>query len=287
MTLLLHRKMTQTVENIVSNPGHALLLVAPLGAGKYAVARFLAAKLLNIPEESLDACSNLLVIAATPDKKISIDEVRNIAHFLQLKPLGKHHQKRIIIIDHAEKLTLQAQNALLKTLEEPPENVVLVLTSPSIRSLLPTIVSRVRIINIPLPSQTEIITYFSQRKLDSSDINKASLMSGGLPGLMSELLVKNADHPLVAAALQARNILKSDAFERIALVDDLAKNRQLWKDMLYIFGQMAEAAIQQGNPSKVVSNKWIRILEAANIAADQEQSSIQLKLSILNFMLSI
>ncbi len=78
--------------------------------------------------------------------KISIDKIRSLKKWLQRKPFQA--SKKIAIIEEAEKLTLPAQNAFLKTLEEPPAHSLLLLTTANYHLLLPTVVSRCHLIKI-------------------------------------------------------------------------------------------------------------------------------------------
>ena len=91
-----------------------------------------------------------------PDPSIGIDEVRQIQHFLSRKPLGG---KNTVVIHQAEKLTLPAQHALLKTLEEPPGNSEIYLITSFPDTLIPTILSRVQIISSPHLSSTSYPSY--------------------------------------------------------------------------------------------------------------------------------
>ena len=75
-------------------------------------------------------------------KNISIKQVRNLITFLSTKPYSSKH--KVIIIDPADKMTSQAQNALLKTLEEPPLYAVIILSAKKEDGLLPTVLSRCR-----------------------------------------------------------------------------------------------------------------------------------------------
>ncbi len=82
-----------------------------------------------------------------PDKSISIEEVRTVHHFLSRRPVQSEHNT--VIISHAHLLTLPAQHALLKTLEEPPGNSLIYLVTRFPDSLLPTILSRVQVVGSP------------------------------------------------------------------------------------------------------------------------------------------
>lgn len=81
-----------------------------------------------------------------PEKTIGIEDIRTIQKTLFLKPLKG--SKRAVIIKKAQRLTLQSQNALLKTLEEPPSHAILILTTEKKGSLVPTVISRCQVLEI-------------------------------------------------------------------------------------------------------------------------------------------
>lgn len=94
----------------------------------------------------------------SPEKSIGIEEIRVIQHFLSRKSLGNHNT---VIIENAHLLTLPAQHALLKTLEEPPANSLIYLVTTQPDSLLPTILSRCQISTTPYTSNMSDLTYLS------------------------------------------------------------------------------------------------------------------------------
>ncbi len=85
------------------------------------------------------------------DMTIGIEEIRKIIHLSALLPLRSAY--RGTIVHPGELLTVESQNALLKTLEEPPSRLILILTAPSVEHVLPTIASRCTVVN--LSSQSE------------------------------------------------------------------------------------------------------------------------------------
>lgn len=87
----------------------------------------------------------------TPEKgSIGIDSIRQLKSFLKNSPLQSN--QKIVLIPKADQLTLPAQNALLKTLEEPPSYAQIILGSLNTQQLLPTIISRCQVILAQLPS---------------------------------------------------------------------------------------------------------------------------------------
>lgn len=82
---------------------------------------------------------------------IAIEDIRQLQKELSLKPYS--HQIKAAFIPRAENLTVEAQNALLKTLEEPPEKTAIILSAPDSGWLLPTVVSRCQIVQLSLKPQ--------------------------------------------------------------------------------------------------------------------------------------
>lgn len=107
---------------------------------------------------------DLLVLE--PNPSITIKQVRSIEFFLSRKPIKQDYN--LVVILQADKLTLQAQNAILKTLEEPPSNSKIILLSPTQNDLIGTITSRCQLINLnsnlklSKATQTEQLNLFNQ-----------------------------------------------------------------------------------------------------------------------------
>ena len=89
-----------------------------------------------------------------PAASIGIGEIRQLQKRLALKPYSS--PLKAALIRKAEKLTLPAQNALLKTLEEPPAKSLIILTTVKSELLLPTIISRCQLIKLPAKTEIEI-----------------------------------------------------------------------------------------------------------------------------------
>lgn len=118
---------------------HSYLLTDPNRENREQAALALAQKLLQI-EHPLTSHVDLLILEAQEQSSISIESARAIREFLKNKPFQA--AAKVVIVNQAELLTLEAQNALLKTLEEPPGHSFIILTSPHEELLLPTVVSR-------------------------------------------------------------------------------------------------------------------------------------------------
>lgn len=149
--------LRRSVEN--GRVGHAYIFLGPAGVGKFTTALAFA-QALNCPAAKggeacgeCPSCRKILksnhpdVFAVRPEKdstSIKIEQMRELIRALGLKPYeGK---KKVYIIDGAEAMTPETSNALLKTLEEPPPDSVLILVAENLDNLFSTVVSRSQVV---------------------------------------------------------------------------------------------------------------------------------------------
>lgn len=152
-----------------SRLAHALMFAGADGIGKKSVAQAYASWLL-CEADTDDACGvcgacRLVAAGSHPDlqlvgippgkKEIGVDKARDLKRFAQMRPL--HGKSKIVVIDDAHGLNVAAQNALLKTLEEPPPNSQFILVVNNPDALLPTVRSRCQRVSFaPLDTATII-----------------------------------------------------------------------------------------------------------------------------------
>lgn len=151
------------------NIPHAFLFAGPKGTGKTSSARILA-KIINCvgspsaggkPCNKCEQCksivagNNLDVIELDAASHRGIDDIRSLRDGVKLAPTSG--KKKIYIIDEAHMLTTEASNALLKTLEEPPDHVVFILATTNPEKILDTIKSRALVINFNKATTDEVV----------------------------------------------------------------------------------------------------------------------------------
>ena len=158
---------------------HAYMFEGPNGIGKNTMARELAAILLEM--ENLFNSPDYIEIK--PDgNSIKIAQIRKLQSDILVKPYKSY---KIYVIDEAQKMTVEAQNALLKTLEEPPKYAIIILITNNKESLLDTIKSRCEIIKFtPIPL-VEVADYLTQTGVDK---NRASLLANFSRGSMQKAI---------------------------------------------------------------------------------------------------
>jgi DNA polymerase-3 subunit delta' len=175
---------------------HAYLFLGPEGVGRASTARALAAALNCLtPLEDGDACGvcascrrlsagthpDFLVIEPTESLQIKIEQIREFCRLTSYPPLGDGW--RVALIKPAEVMNDAAANALLKTLEEPPERHLLVLTAQVEADLLPTIVSRChKLAFAPLPAALVARELETRRHLSPAQAQLLAALSGGSLG---------------------------------------------------------------------------------------------------------
>ncbi|HTM49720.1 MAG TPA: DNA polymerase III subunit [Bryobacteraceae bacterium] len=198
-----------------------LLFAGPEGIGKATLARRFAARLLGgaekIEHDDLSLPHNVSIVAGRekwpaekrnddpllfsshpdfvtfppdgPLRQLSIPQMRQLKAGAQYKP--SKGDRRVFLIDHVDRAGDQAANSLLKTLEEPPGHLILVLTAENAYDLLPTIRSRVAPFQLAPLHEDEMRSFARARGFDQPDRRIA--LSGGSPGVALSLDLEQYD----------------------------------------------------------------------------------------------
>src|SRR6266568_4397045 len=143
---------------------HAYLISGPPGSGKESLAANLASLVNRTPANDVFSAKAREIFVARPESKsrrIVIEQIRELEHTLQMR--STNGRRKVVIISEADRLQPQAANAFLKTLEEPPNDSLLLLLSALPEALPDTIVSRC--ITIPLAPEGQQQSKHEQEKL--------------------------------------------------------------------------------------------------------------------------
>ena len=164
---------------------HANLIVGADGIGKSVVAKYLSNNIIE-PRDNVESVDFVRYYPSSVS--FGVDDVRNIIEEVNKKPY--EGDKKVLILYRCDKMTAQAQNALLKTIEEPPEGVYLILLSDSLENILDTIQSRCQVYKLTPLSKEDIEKYIdlNYSNIDSSDKQAAIAFSTGIPGKVDKFI---------------------------------------------------------------------------------------------------
>ncbi|HVV67268.1 MAG TPA: hypothetical protein VHB72_04365 [Candidatus Saccharimonadales bacterium] len=280
--LVLHPQTARLLIDLGEHPPQAIALVGPAGIGKFSTATHLAELILGIEAGGLSKYGYATIISPEGGKSISIEAIRQLERFLNLKVPNDKQYNRVAIIENSHLLTAEAQNALLKTLEEPPAGTVLIMTADRQQSLLPTIQSRLQVVTVRMPGKDELEKHFIGQGHEAAEIGRVYAASGGSIGLMSALL-NEEDHALNAAIAEARTLLSQTLAERLITVDGLSKDRARALDTVNMLSRMANISLQTANGKN--AERWKRVLAASYKAAEALMANAQPKLALTELVL--
>jgi len=275
-----HSKAVESLERSIraGRLAHAYLITGPPQVGKMTLALNLA-QILNcqgncLPSERCRSChriangthSDVQIINRSGDngsgtkKEISIGQIRDMQKTASLQPYeGKY---RVFIIDGAEYLNEESSNCLLKTLEEPPDNVIIILLTITSSVLLPTILSRCQAIDL-LPVQPQFIEkiLIDHWNADQDKAKCISRLSGGAIGWAINALTddsilrersKNISESvdIMSASISERfdlaNRLSNQySKDRIAVEKLLYLWLEWWRDLLYFKADCSQLVINR------------------------------------------
>jgi len=261
--------------------GHAYIFSGPEGIGKTTVAKILASILMcsdNVGDESCGNCQScrLFENGTNPDfgileckgSSIGVDEIRNLQHDICVRPL--YSKRKVYLIREADRMTVQAQNCLLKTLEEPPEYAVIILVASNYNALLETIHSRSIRIDFKKNTFDEVKEFITARA--GGDFEQADFIASyadGVIGRALELMESEGFREIREKAIDAVIRLSGpdlgDMFDISLMFDENKDDIDSILDIMLLFYRDLLIAGKSGNEKLLInSDKKDIILKNTN-----------------------
>lgn len=284
---------------------HAHLIAGEDGVGKGKLANILAKFILNgdLDREYVD-----IINYSSEKSSFGVDDVRDIIEEVYKKPFEK--DKKVIIIHEGNKLTIQAQNALLKTIEEPPKGVYIIILCESLELILDTIKSRCEIYKLKPLTKSELYEYIKIKKFnyDENEIKSAIAFSEGVPGRIDRyfnddklrelrnnivILIKNLNKNDLEAILQQEESfsnLKNDKEEVLNIfglfIRDILINKEIENEEFIINSDKLEdiKELTKEMSFKKLNNMIKTIEEARRNIKNNVSWGMMLRVMLMGFM---
>jgi DNA polymerase-3 subunit delta' len=270
---------------------HALLFTGVSGVGKRSAARIVAMALnclkrrlpTDDPCGKCPSCRQIrndrhpdIHLTEPQANLLRIDRIRALLSALAMKPFSARH--RVVVIADAQCMNPEAANALLKMLEEPPANTMLILTASHKSDLLPTIVSRCRHIRFNPLSPRDLTTLLNQTpEMDAEYAPTAAMLSGGsltkARQLAMPLWQQRRNWVIRAAGLDGPAPQKSAAMAlALAFAGQLAQKKDAVQDLLDILKTwIRDLSILPYHPDLVINSDRIATLEKVRAGMNEKQ----------------
>jgi replication-associated recombination protein RarA len=219
MTLTLHPTSRALVERLAIRLPQSLLLSGERGVGLHSIATHLSH-------------GHIMAIVEPTDAKEKVDHERGTISVEVIRRLyeqtrARHTKRQVVIIDDADRMSHGAQNAFLKLLEEPNENIHFILTSHHPKRLLPTILSRVQESVILPITEEQTADFISQLAVpDAKKQAQLRYIGNGLPAKLMRLTQDDdyfADEARIMS--DARTFIQGTSFEKLVVVNSYAASR--------------------------------------------------------------
>lgn len=253
---------------------HSYLFVGIRGIGKKLLAQEFAKQILCLEQNQNCRCKSCIefesqnhpdYMVIEPDgNSIKIEQIRFLQKKIQEKPIIA--SKKVYIVNEAEKMTTEAQNCLLKTLEEPPEFATILLIGTQENLFLPTIKSRCMILKF-MAIEDEKIKQYLQENYGVTDVpqNRLKLFQGSI-GKAINLKDKQDDYDKIETLVE--NLSKKNLLEIVQLAENLYKAKEEILEILEYINilllEHAKTNYLYTNCIEIVENTKKRLKQNAN-----------------------
>lgn len=287
--------LLQALEHDVAqnNLSHAYIFAGAPEVGKRTVAVTLA-HILQCENDFCHDCRTCLQISKgihsetiefrDDGEQLGIEPIRDLVFRLNLTPSSPY---KIVIIERAERMTTEAANCLLKTLEEPPPQTLFILTTDNIREMLPTVISRSRVLGFRICEEDALFDFLTQKYMDIDEktLKLVVELSLGRPGVAFKIL---EDPDLMRFYMSLYSDLTrffkfNNLFERMVYVQEFIEDKSRIAIFLDIFTHLTrrQLLLNTSHP-----DTYIKLLEQITFTQAALRYHVNPRLALENLMIS-
>lgn len=282
--LILTEKTRKDARKYLDSPTHALLVVGSKGNGIAELVSALASERLGIEDVStLENTPRAQVIYPNKNGNISIDEIRSAWKFAKVAGAKGNDKTKLVVIHDAHALTTEAQNSLLKLLEEPPEYLSFILSAPSTRSVLSTIDSRTRKLTLSSVTEDEFKTAMTGQGVKGVDVQKLWVVSSGEVYKALGMSKQDSGEGLGFS----KELLSMKPFDRLieakGAMSDRSKALVIVRDIYHLAFIALKGSIASGKNGK----NWLAILKKTERTIRNLEANGNVRLNLTNLLTDI
>lgn len=290
-----HEKQLNMLENDIAtgNVAHSYLLWGPGHIGKYTVAKKLAS-ILQCENNFCGVCPACVQIRKgshidtmefeNNHESIKIDQIRDVISRCNMSSQSRY---KIVILQSIGRMTMEAANAFLKTLEEPLPKTIFIMTTSNVREVLPTIVSRTRLMRFHLFSFEFLVQMLRDMypEAEEEKLEQVARLSLGRAGQAIDLMDQPDKFAYylklykdISYLLETDNIV-----ERFSYVEHILENDKMTSDFLNVMTHVLRSRmLHKGENKKKIMNMIAKAQEAVILL----KKNVNARLTLENLMLN-
>jgi DNA polymerase III delta' subunit len=293
MKTLLHPRARTGFTAMIARGTESYIVSGPRSIGKATAAREVVVQLNCLDGQPGGSCTHCRQLAAGnfPDliwisrgdkASLSIEQMRGLTAQLSLQPY-EAHATRVVVIEDAHTLTVEAQNALLKLLEEPPPGTLILLLAERIDSLLITVRSRCQSLIMSPLERTDLSSWLvSTHGVKSSVAEALAVAASGLPGKAVTLVSDPAiAAEVIALSSDIERVFDITLFERLLLAGKLIATSA---DLELFTGGLQKLVVQRIISREMPVNLSTKRLEAVEAFRRQVQAKVTPRVALERLM---
>lgn len=228
-----HENVKLQIENAFENGkfSHAHIIAGEDGLGKSIIANEIAIRILNKTE--IKQYADIIDYKIKSGKKsLGVDDIRSIVEETNRKPY--EGDRKVIILYNADLMTEAAQNAFLKTIEEPPEGMYIILLCEKLDNILDTIKSRCQTYKLYRLDEVDILNYINKNygKIDEAELKSVMAFADGIPGRVTKYLENSSLKEIRVMTLDLLKEFEKMKIDKIIKYETfLLKHKNEWQEV--------------------------------------------------------